>query len=98
MLTPEDVSSDPKEKTSSKVFVHPVFEVISSGSEDDVEAIRPFLEGSGGKDRKEERLQDVNLEDENGMTVLMYAAWKGKYNMAKFLIQQVRKKEKINYS
>lgn len=70
----------------SDTFKHRIFKVISSGDSDNVDDLRQFLDYPPDHP---DHLQDINLEDDSGMSLLMHAAWKGKENSAKFLIQQV---------
>ena len=69
------------------VFLHPIFNVISTHQEDDIEDLRKYLDLSPDDP---DHVKDINLEDESGMSALMHAAWKGKEKSAKYLIQQVR--------
>ena len=69
------------------VFKHPIFNVISTHADDDIEDLRKYLDL--GPDHPD-HVQDINLEDESGMSALMHAAWKGKEKSAKYLIQQVK--------
>lgn len=57
--------------------VHPVFKAVTDG---DVERVRNFFEIEN---------VPIEIQDENGMTPLMHACWKGNKDMVKFLIKQV---------
>ena len=53
---------------------HPIFDAISKSAEDDVDAVRKYIDmkaSEGGVD-------SIDLQDDSGMTLLMHAAWKGK--------------------
>ena len=58
------------------VHDHPVFKTIIDG---DMESMRNYFEVEG---------VSLELEDNTGMTPLMHASWKGKYEVAKYLITQ----------
>ena len=58
------------------VHDHPVFKTIIDG---DMESMRNYFEVEG---------VSLELEDSTGMTPLMHASWKGKYEVAKYLITQ----------
>jgi len=63
---------------------HPIFDAISKSAEDDVDAVRKYIDmkaSEGGVD-------SIDLQDDSGMTLLMHAAWKGKLKVAKFLIAE----------
>jgi len=55
---------------------HPIFKKLEEGSLDD---IKNFLEIDG---------VSVEVEDTNGMTILMHAAWKGRVDMVQYIIDQ----------
>ena len=71
-------------KEEPKPAFHPVFDLLQTRTEDDPNLIRPYFD-----DPKDPISSNPNLEDENGMTALMTASWKGKPKCIKFLIQQV---------
>ena len=53
---------------------HPIFDAISKSAEDDVDAVRKYIDmkaSEGGVD-------SIDFQDDSGMTLLMHAAWKGK--------------------
>ena len=57
---------------------HPIFDAISKSAEDDVDAVRKYVDmkaSEGGVD-------SIDLQDDSGMTLLMHAAWKGKLKVA----------------
>jgi len=58
------------------VHDHPVFKTVADG---DIETMRNYFEVEG---------VSLELEDQHGMTPLMHASWKGKYDIAKYLIKQ----------
>ena len=58
------------------VLEHPVFKTIADG---DMESMRNYFEVEG---------VSLELEDEHGMTPLMAASWKGRLEVAKYLIKQ----------
>ena len=88
----------PAEKSSEKVQkeednkddpnVHPVFNLIKKTDADKViGAVRNYFELEG---------VSVEIMDGSGMTPLMHACWKGNVDLAKFLINQVSKLEKLS--
>ena len=78
----EETKAEPAEKenvTEKKeevVHDHPVFKTIADG---DMETMRNYFEVEG---------VSLEKEDQHGMTPLMHASWKGKYDIAKYLIKQ----------
>ena len=67
---------DGDEAEEKVVHDHPVFKTIIDG---DMESMRNYFEVEG---------VSLELEDNTGMTPLMHASWKGKYEVAKYLITQ----------
>ena len=67
---------DDAEAEEKVVHDHPVFKTIIDG---DMESMRNYFEVEG---------VSLELEDNTGMTPLMHASWKGKYEVAKYLITQ----------
>ena len=77
-LNPPEVVGD-ENGTSQKensTFDHPVFKTITDG---DMESMRNYFEVEG---------VSLELEDQHGMTPLMHASWKGRQDVAKYLIKQ----------
>eukprot|EP00094_Tigriopus_californicus_P002478 TCALIF_02395-PA protein Name:"Similar to ANKMY2 Ankyrin repeat and MYND domain-containing protein 2 (Bos taurus)" AED:0.06 eAED:0.04 QI:167/1/0.66/1/0.6/0.66/6/1952/146 len=64
-------------------FVHPVFEIIQNQAQDDPDLVAKFFD-----DPQDVISSQVDLEDENGCTALILAAWKGKPRILQFLIDR----------
>ena len=73
---PTEVGDDEKDTNESPTFDHPVFKTIADG---DMESMRNYFEVEG---------VSLELEDQHGMTPLMHASWKGRQEVAKYLIKQ----------
>ena len=73
-LNPPEDGGD--EKDTGATFDHPVFKTIADG---DMESMRNYFEVEG---------VSLELEDTHGMTALMHASWKGRQDVAKYLIKQ----------
>ena len=73
-LNPPEAGGD--EKDTGSTFDHPVFKTIADG---DMESMRNYFEVEG---------VSLELEDQHGMTPLMHASWKGRQEVAKYLIKQ----------
>ena len=73
-----EVGGDEKDTGQSEnpTFDHPVFKTIADG---DMESMRNYFEVEG---------VSLELEDQHGMTPLMHASWKGRQEVAKYLIKQ----------
>lgn len=73
-----EVGGDKKDtgQSESPTFDHPVFKTIADG---DMESMRNYFEVEG---------VSLELEDQHGMTPLMHASWKGRQEVAKYLIKQ----------
>jgi hypothetical protein len=66
----------------------PIFEAVSEAG-DNVGRVRAMFDAG--------EATSYDLADESGMTLIMHAAWKGNYNVAKYLIDQVHKSCLIQY-
>ena len=73
---PTEVGGGEKDTNESPTFDHPVFKTIADG---DMESMRNYFEVEG---------VSLELEDQHGMTPLMHASWKGRQEVAKYLIKQ----------
>ena len=73
---PSDNETVTEEKKEEVIHDHPVFKTIADG---DMETMRNYFEVEG---------VSLEKEDQHGMTPLMHASWKGKYDIAKYLIKQ----------
>ena len=73
---PTEVGGDEKDTSETPTFDHPVFKTIADG---DMESMRNYFEVEG---------VSLELEDQHGMTPLMHASWKGRQEVAKYLIKQ----------
>lgn len=69
-------AKDAKEEVKEVVHDHPVFKTIADG---DTESMKNYFEVEG---------VSLEIEDQHGMTPLMHASWKGKHDIAKYLIKQ----------
>ena len=74
--TVEDCINEKDTGQSEGVFDHPVFKTIADG---DMESMRNYFEVEG---------VSLEMEDQHGMTPLMHASWKGRQEVAKYLIKQ----------